>query len=116
MANKSNPTGIRFDLDKIEFIKQREKLTTNQQVVDFLMNKYWWGNRMPIPTHKEVPPIYLKQDSQLNLDEQPKLFKTKFEFLKSKRECESEEDYLDLLKELDLSNLPEKEKREIRTT
>ena len=56
MKNKSNPVGIRFDLEKLEFVKIREKLETNQQVVNFLMNKYWWDYKVNTPTHKDIPP------------------------------------------------------------
>jgi hypothetical protein len=59
--NKTKPIGVRFDPEKLEFIKSREKLQSNQQVVDLLVNKYWWEHKMPVPTHKEAPPLYLKE-------------------------------------------------------
>jgi len=62
MKNRTNPIGVRFDIEKLAFIKQREKLESNQQVVDLLVNKYWWEWKMPIPTHKEVPPDNLKEE------------------------------------------------------
>jgi len=96
MANRSNPTGIRFDIEKIEFIKQREKLKSNQQVVDFLMNRYWWEHKMPIPTYKEVPPLSLKLEAAF---EQPKnqhpvkQRKTPQEWVLEKRELDDHELY-----------------------
>lgn len=58
--NRTKPSGIRFDPDKLEFVKGREKLKSNQQVVDLLMNRYWWEFKLPIPNHKEAPPLDLK--------------------------------------------------------
>ena len=34
---KTNPTGIRFEVEDLDFIKRREKLETPQQVVYFLL-------------------------------------------------------------------------------
>ncbi len=59
-ANKSNPFSIRVDLEKFDFVKKREKLDTGQQTVDFLLNKYWWENKLPHITAKEAPPLELK--------------------------------------------------------
>lgn len=42
---KSQPIGIRFDLQKLEFIKGAENLPTPQQVVNFLMEEYWWKSK-----------------------------------------------------------------------
>ena len=57
-STKSKPTGVRFDLEKVDFIKAKEKLNTYQKVVDFLLNKYWWEHKIAKPTHKEVPMVY----------------------------------------------------------
>jgi len=57
---RTNPIGVRFDPDKLEFVKTREKLESNQQVVDLLINKYWWEHKMPHVTAKEAPPLELK--------------------------------------------------------
>lgn len=63
-ANKSNPFSIRVDLEKFGFVKYREKLESGQQVVDFLLNKYWWEHKMPHVTPKEAPPIDMKVSAQ----------------------------------------------------
>lgn len=42
---KTNPTSIRFDSEKFDFVKESEKLQTAQKVVDFLLDKYWWDKR-----------------------------------------------------------------------
>jgi hypothetical protein len=55
-SNKSKPSGVRFDLEKVEFLKKKENLNTFQKVVDFLLNKYWWEYKVAIPTHKGLPP------------------------------------------------------------
>lgn len=60
MRNKTNPIGVRFDIDKLEFVKTKMKLNTSQQVVDYFLNWFWWEHKMPIPTHKESPPLELK--------------------------------------------------------
>ena len=37
---KSNPIGVRFDLQKLEMIQKEQKLTSVQQVVNYLMDNY----------------------------------------------------------------------------
>lgn len=44
---KTSPTGVRFDIAKLAFIKGREGLETTQQVVNFLADEYYWRNREP---------------------------------------------------------------------
>lgn len=63
-STKSTPSGIRFDLEKLAFIQKRENVPTKQKVVDFLLNKYWWENKLPHVTAKEVPPMELKAGFQ----------------------------------------------------
>lgn len=91
---KSGPTGIRFDLEKVDYIKKRENLTTNQQVVNFLTEKYWWElkialikneiehseivvpdkTKKPIPEQKvnknpiDTPPMPVKIDGENSFD------------------------------------------------
>lgn len=69
---KTSPTGVRFDSPKLDFIKIREGLETPQQVVTFLVDKYWWeshGTTKNISTNvthgnyevqKEVPKFEIK--------------------------------------------------------
>lgn len=57
-STKSKPTGVRFDLEQLEYVKGREKLKTNQKVVDFLLNKYWWEYKVAVPSHKGLPKDY----------------------------------------------------------
>jgi len=117
MANRSNPTGIRFDVEKIEFVKQREKLKSNQQVVDLLMNKYWWEHKMPIPTHKETPPMNLKESVAVSapIIAQPKIRKTPQQWVNEKREIEDPEIYKKWFSELEADPyLTSKEKSAIK--
>ena len=65
-STKSNPSGIRFDLEKVQFVKDKEKLNTYQKVVDFLLNKYWWEFKVAKPTYKESPPLELKEEIKSN--------------------------------------------------
>ena len=44
-TTRTSPTGIRFDIEKLSFISERENLETKQQVVDFLMENYWWDKK-----------------------------------------------------------------------
>jgi hypothetical protein len=37
---KSKPIGVRFDLEKLDMIQKEQKLTSVQQVVNYLMNNY----------------------------------------------------------------------------
>lgn len=56
-STKSKPSGIRFDIEQLEFIQKKEpKLTTKQKVVDWLLNKFWWEQKVAIPNHKGLPP------------------------------------------------------------
>lgn len=38
---KSNPFSVRADIEKLGYLKKREKLQTNQSVLDFLLDAYW---------------------------------------------------------------------------
>ena len=119
MAIKSKPTGVRFDLEKIEFIKNREKLKSNQQVVDFLMNKYWWEVKVAVPTYKEVPPLNLKTETIVEqVTPAPKIIsrKTPQEWVAEKREIPdgNMEMYQEWLAKLDASDLSTKVKTEIK--
>jgi hypothetical protein len=46
---------VRFDPQKLELIKTREGLTTFQKVVDYLVDAYWWQNKLN-PTNKNGQP------------------------------------------------------------
>lgn len=52
---KTMPTGIRIKPDKLNFIKEKENLETIQQVVTFLVDKYWWENKLPVI--KDITPV-----------------------------------------------------------
>ena len=43
---RTNPASIRFDPEKLELVKRKEKLKSPQKVVDFLIDTYWWQNRL----------------------------------------------------------------------
>jgi hypothetical protein len=43
---RSKQTSIRFDPEKLELIKKREKIGTEQRVVDFLMDAYYWRYKL----------------------------------------------------------------------
>ena len=116
---KTNPVGVRFDIDKLGFIKEREKLVTNQQVIDFLMNKYWWENKVAAPSHKEAPPLHLKEETgfvQQLRDMSVKRPKTAEDYVLEKRELLDAEAYQIWLKELENDpNLTDREKKQVKT-
>jgi len=39
--NKTNPIGVRFDEEKLEFVKTQQNLSSPQQAVNFLFDRYW---------------------------------------------------------------------------
>lgn len=43
---KTKQASVRFDPEKLELVKRREKLQTPQKVVDFLMDAYYWQNKL----------------------------------------------------------------------
>lgn len=43
---KTKQASVRFDPEKLELVKRREKLQTPQKVVDFLMDSYYWQNKL----------------------------------------------------------------------
>ena len=45
---KKNPTSVRFDKEKMDFIKEKENLSTVQKVFTFLLDKYWWERQVGI--------------------------------------------------------------------
>jgi hypothetical protein len=124
---RTNPIGVRFDPEKLEFVKSREKLTTNQQVVDLLMNRYWWENKMPIPTHKEAPPLHLKEVTVVPYAkeiEEPLSFEQlrqevavkdpKSDFERRLRAAECAEDLQSVGRDIERSSLPRFEKQRLQ--
>lgn len=104
-SNKTKPTGIRFDIEKLELVKHREKLNTNQKVVDFLLNRYWWEYKLPVPTHKEVPPLVLKMEMETKYQQDyrppPKPRKSPQQWVDEKKELEDPGLYKKWFKELE---------------
>ena len=68
-GSKTNPTGVRFDIAKLNFIKEVEKLETPQQVVTFLMEKYWLENK-GFEGFKGIIPEIL-ESTAIRVDRQP---------------------------------------------
>lgn len=141
-STKSSPTGIRFDIEQLEFVQKKEpKLTTKQKVVDFLLNKFWWEFKITKPSHKGLPPEELndklnfttvtpesydgKKLDKITYDEpgqwqEPKPLsfkapKTAAQYLELKRECETAEQWQELWEEINNSHLSFKEKQILKT-
>lgn len=110
-STKTSPSGVRFDKEQLEFIQNKEpKLTTKQKVVDFLLNKFWWENKVSKPSHKGLPPDEIvtvlhdafdgkktdrvKYDEAGMFSEQKSIpLKTVAQWIAEKRELESEEEF-----------------------
>jgi hypothetical protein len=65
VMGRTKPVSIRFDPEKLELIKRKEKLPSGQKVVDFLMDAYWWNQRLVLApamaeAAKHIP--YLAKD------------------------------------------------------
>jgi hypothetical protein len=43
---KTDPIGVRFDKDQLQLVLEKEKLSSPQKVVNFLLEKYWWEKKM----------------------------------------------------------------------
>jgi hypothetical protein len=52
---KIKPIGVRIDLDKLDMIQKEQKLTSVQQVVNYLMDNY--GKIKPIEEVLPIKPI-----------------------------------------------------------
>jgi len=61
---KSNPIGVRFDLEKLELIQKEQNLTSPQQVVNYLMDNYGEKQVKRGAPFKDMPP-YDKTASNL---------------------------------------------------
>jgi len=103
MANKSKPIGIRFDLEKLDFVKTKEGLNTNQKVIDFLLNDYWWKYRVAKPSYKESPPLSLKEDDSIPIKNEivKKQSKTIQQYVHDRMEINDPSDYDEWLSELE---------------
>jgi hypothetical protein len=48
-------TSVRYNPDKLNLIKTRESLETVQQVVDYLVDAYWWQHKLNPRTKDGAP-------------------------------------------------------------
>ena len=63
---KSNPIGVRFDLQKLEIIQKEQNLTSVQQVVNYLMDNYGKSAPKLEDVHKNVQiPVQVKEKPNL---------------------------------------------------
>lgn len=59
---KSKPIGVRFDLEKLDMIQKEQKLTSVQQVVNYLMDNYGKNAPKSEDVHKNVQiPVQVKE-------------------------------------------------------
>lgn len=135
-STKSKPTGIRFDIEKSDLVKGREKLNTFQKVVDFLLNKYWWEHKVAKPSHKGLPPDELNTDINFiptspsvydgkkfntNIDEpkqwqEPTNPKSVIRYIEERINCDTADSYDRWLQELESDPyLSQKDKQKAKT-
>lgn len=85
---KTKPTSIRFDPEKLALVKVKKGLQTPQQVVNYLLDTFWWQNELVAgakETQAALP--YIKP-------EEPKLppfdaYKGKIKELKNIPDCQA---------------------------
>ena len=59
---KSNPIGVRFDLEKLYMIQKEQNLKSAQQVVNYLMDNYGKSASKSEDVHKNVQiPVQIKE-------------------------------------------------------
>lgn len=60
---KTDPVSIRFDTEKLALVKIKKKLETPQQVVNYLLDQFWWQNELAVTANevRETLP-YIKED------------------------------------------------------
>lgn len=124
--NRTKPIGVRFDPEKLEFIKGREKLESNQQVVDLLVNRYWWEHKIPVVTHKEAPPLHLKEQvtqipnpGSIFQPAVPKVAQDAImrKYVEDRQECTSKEEYMDWVKRLEAdTRISDNQKQLVKNT
>lgn len=112
MINKTKPTGVRLNLDQLNFIKTREKLASPQQVVNFLLKAYWdvWHvpkNPFNVPTTEANKKEELPQ----------RTFKKGYEYYSAQiKNLEYQEECNDFVTEVELSDLEDFEKKKLKDT
>lgn len=84
--SRTPQTSIRFNPEKLNLIKARENLETAQKVVDYLVDAYWWQNKLN-PASKTGQPATEFQFFEIQVkeaDEVPVLELLKWNVLKNK--------------------------------
>lgn len=124
-VNKTQPTSIRFDQQKLDFLKKRENIKSPQKIVNFLLDDYWirhkalelvkGGNLLPLPAdYQEVKNVgVLKPDGSVEpLTFNKQRLKRPFATLQALiMECNSFEEYEPLREEIEAADhLSQKEK------
>jgi len=118
--NKSKPISVRYEEDKLNFVKSRAKLKTVQNVFDFLLNKYW--DTFHVDTDNPFAVEEIKKDISHNhiIEFSPPEKKVSKEYninewVSQKREIESSEEYDEWLAKLEAAEyLTTKQKQIIK--
>lgn len=119
MGNKSEPSSIRFDLEKLEFISKREGLEGRQRVVNFLFDDYWLRHKILPEYQKSAVALTTPPKTNTFSDEQKEKVVTKIKrsfgsYLELIKACEYDSEYENLgIEILAAEHLNDKEKEKL---
>lgn len=93
---KKNPIGIRFNQEKLDFVRQKyPELKTPQQVVNFLLNAFWWQHHAAVfqngvarvPADSPIADTLRSLDRKTKQAEAPKDEAAEFAFVEERRKA-----------------------------
>lgn len=117
MINKTKPTGIRFDLEQLNFFKsENPNLTTPQQIVNYLLDSYFTEHKI-IPELIRKNPMMAQKEKVANYSqpltkesEKPKIRRSFDNYQELVLDCTDYEEYAKLYTEIENSDLTPKQK------
>lgn len=84
---KTENYSIRFQPDQLELVKTKENLETPQKVINFLMDKYWWeekiGNNPILERVEEKQAEQKKEDNSKEVDQSENKIAAKIQELRN---------------------------------
>lgn len=114
---KTNQIGVRFDTDKLEFIKNRVNLKTPQKVVNFLIDEFC---KLYMVEKKSVFDVGVPVEKEIEVDryEEPEKQKVlSYEYFFSLiAKLEEQEECLDFVMQVEASNLAYWQKDRLKKT
>ncbi len=120
MAKELNPpSSVRFDSEKMDFIKNKEGLNSVQKVFTFLLDRYWWEHKITVI--QQIPinevPTNVTYDSRYTFKPpKQKIVRTEQYFLNIiKNGFELPQEHMDFIQEVNESDLSERIKQNLIT-